>query len=79
MVSQFCTAFAPMEAAEMACVLKARSTTQLPARVGLGRQRVGYTRGWPTSRRARRLVRRGEARSGEVRGEVRREVRGEAR
>ena len=62
LVSQFCTAFGPMEAAEMACVLKARSTTQLPSRVVLGRQRVGYTRGWPTSRRARRLVRRGEAR-----------------
>ena len=31
-----------MEAAEMACVLKARSTTQLPSRVVLGRQRVVF-------------------------------------
>ena len=72
MLSQFCTAFGPIEAAEMACVLYARSTTQLASRVGLWRQRVLYTRGWPASRRARRLVRRGDVRRGEVRGGTRR-------
>jgi len=54
LTSQFCTAFGPIDAAEMACVLNARSTTHVPSPVGLLRQRVPYCSGWPTSRRARR-------------------------